>query len=258
MRINFMDISTFLCRRSQHVQQGVSTGRLAAGPGGVSEGLVLWLKASDVVAQEGQAVESWVNAVGGAPATQSSVSSQPRYYAEALNGNPALMFDGDDDFLQGSLYLPVDKTILAAFRDTGSSTPCCSGMFYTDGDNGLETANLTGQTYLIADWAGSTQFGQTVITNQSVVAAVIYNETETTLYHFSCVDNVLQQSYGAESLSYMVGSRGNQLDRYFKGLISEIIVYNRSLTESEQMTVELYLEQQVRDNIVLCLEVVLV
>ncbi len=181
-------------------------------------------------------------------AQQSSSESQPIYRSASFNGLPSVVFDGINDFLQGILSLPEEKTILAAFKDTGSSTNCCSGMFFTNGDNGLETVNVSGQVHLMIDWAGSSDYGVSIVTNQITVASVTYNETTATLYHFSCVDSQVGQSVGATSASYMVGSRGDDqvhTGRFFKGEISEIIVYNRSLTNAERESVEQYLEQQV-------------
>ena len=89
--------------------------------------------------------------------------------------------------------------------------------------------------------------GSAIINNQTTVASLTYNASSVSLFHFACLDSQLMQGVSAASASYMVGSRGNDLvhpGRFFKGDVSEIIVYNRSLTEAERMAVELYLETQ--------------
>lgn len=66
------------------------------GPG--DQGPDLWLKADIGVTQTSNAVSSWSDfAAGGNDASQATSADQPTYVASAINGNPAIDFDGADD-----------------------------------------------------------------------------------------------------------------------------------------------------------------
>ena len=177
---------------------------------------MLWLKASDLTLADGAAVSFWPDASNASnSAAQPVPGAEPVFSATGFNGLPTVVFDGFNDFLFGPLELQTDKTILAAFRDTGTTTECCSGvgvhfgdvirlmhcpqMFWTDSDNGLETVlvELDGanNTHLMIDWAGSGNYGatstfhsihklrsgQSIITNQTVVASLMFNASSATL-----------------------------------------------------------------------------
>lgn len=150
-----------------------------------------------------------------------------------------------NDYLFGDADLPESKTIIVTFRDRGSRTLCCSGMTYTNGFNGLETAaDSNGNIHLMLDWAGSSNEGQATINNQTIVASLTYNETSASLYRESCVDTT-DGSVGSVSTSYMLGSRGadpSEPDRYFLGDIAEIAFFNRSLLPAELDAVTQYME----------------
>jgi hypothetical protein len=118
---------------------------------------VLWLDASSLSLASGSKVASWPDRSGkGNNADQDDTTRQPRYLATAMNGRPAVVFDGASTFLEGSLNLPTESTIFAMFLDNGETTNCCSGIFFSSpGCNGIGTmADGTGATVLMADWSG--------------------------------------------------------------------------------------------------------
>src|SRR3990172_6088908 len=59
-----------------------------------------WLKADAGVTLAGTAVSQWADQSGNSRnATQGTASSQPTLVSNALNGKPALSFDGVNDFM---------------------------------------------------------------------------------------------------------------------------------------------------------------
>lgn len=162
---------------------------LGPGPAGVQDGLALWLDATTL--PPGAPVAKWADHSGlGHDATQPSAAAQPMHVPACLHGLPCVRFDGNTSFLQGPLPMPSDKTIVAAFRDTGSSTACCSGLLWLDSCDGLSTKNVGGGVYLSIDWSGSGNTGTTNILNTSVVATVTYNSTGSAALLWSCVDSL--------------------------------------------------------------------
>ena len=139
-------------------------------PGGVSTDLSYWLKADAGVTQSSGDVSSWDNqAFGSSNAiTQGMSTLQPDFNANALNFNPAISFDGANDFLtttegwdsntQIIVFNPtqVVSSLLAleiplaydlpgaALADAGIGVgnapgllPCPNTYFFNSGDNDL-------------------------------------------------------------------------------------------------------------------------
>lgn len=70
-----------------------------------SGGLTAWFKADDLSGADGSAVTSWANgALNGYDVTQGNATNQPKLYnstsAKLINFNPALEFDGTNDYLR--------------------------------------------------------------------------------------------------------------------------------------------------------------
>lgn len=64
-------------------------------PGGVSSDLKLWLKASDVLAEDGK-VHTWPDFSGnGVDFSQAFATNQPELISDAINNNPVVNFTGD-------------------------------------------------------------------------------------------------------------------------------------------------------------------
>ena len=64
--------------------------------------LVLWLKADSLVSVDGAAVSAWADSSAWGN-TMSETTNRPTYVASAVNGRPALRFDGANDRLSGTL-----------------------------------------------------------------------------------------------------------------------------------------------------------
>ena len=65
-------------------------------------GLRLWLDGSTVT-QEASKVSAWVDRTPfGHDTSQAEVGQQPAFHSEGINGQPAIVFDGEDDILSGT------------------------------------------------------------------------------------------------------------------------------------------------------------
>ena len=70
-------------------------------PGGVDTNLQLWLKANAGVTTSGNSVTNWSDQSGiGNNVSQGTGASQPTLQTNAINGNPALLLDGNDQYLR--------------------------------------------------------------------------------------------------------------------------------------------------------------
>lgn len=91
-----------------------------APPGVASTRAVWW--ATDLSVSDGAAVSSWVDRVNGFTVSQATSARRPTFDADGLNGRPALLFDGSDDFLglnaSGALSTATQGCVVAVVRPT--------------------------------------------------------------------------------------------------------------------------------------------
>lgn len=222
----------------------------------IANGLLLWLAADNLPkVSNGAAIATWPDASGnGNDAIQTNTSAQPTYtQSSSFTSLPAVTFDGTSAYLENTLMnLPaLNTTILAVFTDTGSTTTCCSGIFYGIGNcRGISTTFMpsSGQRLLLTDWCYSLDpHGRIDLTNKLTLATVQYTEqSSTNSSSVSTVNGCLQTHNdilpGASGTGFMIGSRNAELGRYFKGEVSEILVYNSSLSPTDISILSNYLE----------------
>ena len=81
-----------------------------AAPGGVATNLSLWIKADEGVTGTTQ-VSQWNDqSLGALNATQGTIANQPALTDNAINFNPAISFDGSDDFFTSALDISPSTT----------------------------------------------------------------------------------------------------------------------------------------------------
>ena len=86
-----------------------------------TDGLLLWFDASSIPIPG--SVSSWRSLVGGITATASSQNSRPYLDPYGLNQRPALVFDGDNDFLRFPLTaIGSSWRAMVVFSRSGEST----------------------------------------------------------------------------------------------------------------------------------------
>jgi len=161
-------------------------------------------------------------------------------------GLPAVVFNASrGTFLYNAdLALPAaGSTVIAVFTDAGSPSTCCSGLFYAQGScRGLSTsAGAGGRVSVEADWCyGTDPHGAIDVRGRAVVAAVVYGPSQTLPRNSSaasfvggCAQTRDAAIPVASSLGFMVGSRNDELGRFFEGELHELRVYNASLSAAE-------------------------
>jgi hypothetical protein len=194
-------------------------------------------------------VAVWPDASGNKnDATQATAALQPTFVGGGFPGaKPAVVFDGESTFLENTaMNLPAGSSVFAVFMDTGSTTDCCSGIFYSEGGcNGLGTHTATDpngnpSVVTMIDWSGSGDGGSHYILNEPVFVSVVYNSSQSTSYVNGCLDSA-EGAAQAAGTGFMVGSRNNQDARFFKGALAELIVYPSGLVDADRQSVEQYL-----------------
>ena len=221
-----------------------------------ASGLALWLKADAGVS--GSPVSQWSDqSVNARNATQATGGSQPALVATAINGLPAVRFDGVNDFL--TYNLPVNSlagmTMVLVAANTanpvGVPGPQNAALFWNETDP-------WGAVYLspFQDEVNF-RFGTTQVSNNLVylrpvsvssftLTTAIKDGTTETLY----VNGIQRLSQGGK-LAAVAGAedtgnlgRGYDDNTYFAGDIAEVLVYDRALTAAERRNLEAYLDSK--------------
>lgn len=221
------------------------------------DGLALWLKADAGTVLAGSSLMQWNDQSGnGRHAMQPAGSSQPALRLGAVNGLPAIRFDGTNDFLV--FPLPVNGLggvsifVVAAntqVQNGGASQAEQCALFWNEtaywGTLYLspfqENVNLRFGTQ---QWGNRMVYPRTDSVGSSfTMTGAIKDGTVDSLY----VNGRLVMSE-AGKLAAMAGcrdvgnvGRGFNDDTYYAGDIAEIVVYTRALTASERMDLENYL-----------------
>jgi hypothetical protein len=221
-----------------------------------TQDLKLWLSADAGVTLNSGYISAWADQSGnGTNATQPDPNTQPTFLANAVNGRPALKFDGIGDFM--TFKLPVNGL-------TGMTMVLVSVSTDQDGNwNGVENAPLYwGET---ASWGtvhlspfqrmvkfrfGTGQSGNLPVYTRP--ASLGYRYSLTTAIKNSSTESlyvngtqVLTQQGRLAAIANVSDTgnigRGYNLNTYFSGEIAEVLVYARALMDAERQQVEQYL-----------------
>ena len=219
------------------------------GPNGVNKGINFWLRADD----GNTSGAAWKDYAGyGHQALQATVANQPVTDAKAINFNYGLKFDGADDFLDinTTRVHPDSATIFVAGSGSGfAAARELVGSGAVGGNQGME--------FRMVSATGGLQYLENAAAVGAVAGTSVYVDNRP--YLFSATQNNLAngikiyQNYkldiqGTINLSPLttnlvsIGSRTTAARGvYWLGNISEVIVYDRVVTDAERQLVESYL-----------------
>jgi hypothetical protein len=223
-------------------------------------GLKLWLRADAGVVSSAGAVSTWRDQSGsGTDASQATAASQPLLVASAVNGRPALRFDGVNDFL--TFGLPLEGSSAAtlvlvsansAARDGGANGVANAPLFWNE-TAPWGTVHLSPFQHVVKYRFGTGQSGNlpTYVRPASVGAAFTLalaqkdGGSEWLYLNGQLVHSALGKLPTLRGIR-PVGNlgRGYNDNTYFPGEIAEVLVYTRALTGSERAQVEQYLRDK--------------
>jgi len=212
--------------------------------------------------EDGNSVSSWndINPQISAKinVTQATVANQPIYKALGINGLPSLSFNGSNQTLSSTSAIPLpasDKnySLVIVWRaNTVSSTD--ARQLIGQGTNPLtfdrlgSIVLLNGGSIGFSGWANNF-FPTSVSVNNSYINIVTVNNTLST-NNISVYTNsntaVIGSSNNPANLNlgaqlFFIGGDGTNAGYFFSGLISEAIVFDRTLKSDEVKSVNSYL-----------------
>ena len=216
--------------------------------------LGLWLDAADVTGtgtnpSDGSVVTTWVNKGGsGSSATK---FGDPTLSATGVNGRPGISLNGTSTGYRGSVINSgtVSTTFVVATLNGGTAP---NGRLVSfDGNTGTDYNNPTGLVPLLRNLNGLELVTYFSGATKSSVAVPAY---DTPFYATCVVDGANNIDYvnGVSGTTvgmlpnfaitkYAIGIQPNSDGDYWKGYVSEVLIYNSALSTTNRQAVETYL-----------------
>ncbi|MEP1096565.1 MAG: T9SS type A sorting domain-containing protein [Cyclobacteriaceae bacterium] len=208
-------------------------------PGGVGDGLKLWLRADASVTESINLVSAWGDQSGiGNDGT--SPENDPTLLPIGINFNPSIEFSTAGDRIQGSLITDTDDLSFLIVAEDRSGMSSGGVLFELD-----DTISPVASDELTLDdgsYAGITFSSEIVKDTAQVLSVVHPNGTGTTTIYDNGTSIGSNTPRAAEVTTYNY-SLGDNLSSAngFDGLISEVIVYDETLSDTEREMLQSYL-----------------
>lgn len=225
---------------------------IAQSPGGVSSGLQLWLKADSGTSTttDGASVNYWADQSPiGNDASQGASPAQPIFKTSQFNGHPALRNAAGKYFdIDMSAVNDADFTVFTVVkRESGADEQFIIGIQDSDDDGGLSFG------YLSSEEIAFDQYGNIIVLECDAYAGT--NEIPSILFaefatasgkkEYLVRDGISTDKKNTNGTSYYLMGDGNigrgNGNNSFIGLIAEVVVYDRLLTDTEKKRVQTYL-----------------
>jgi alpha-tubulin suppressor-like RCC1 family protein len=205
-------------------------------------GLRLLLRASDLNLPDGTSLSSWSDLSGlGNNATQSLLSSQPQFFNNILNGRPVVRFDGND-FLRLPNVL-TNATAGEIFILLKSAPITTGGYGYGVLDMGSDSYGLAYWPPSLYDDFGSTQRCNTGTPTADLTQFHIYNAASAPGNWISRFNGATHFQRNTNTVGFpnsmLIGQENSYV--HFQGEMSEVIVYDKTLSSTEREAINRYL-----------------
>ena len=221
----------------------------------VVSGLTAWYAADQLVLNDGDPVASWSDLSGNSNhATQGTTAAKPLYKASIVNGRPAVLFDGVDDWLAltaavGTILTSAAKTVFVVsklvaavsnsriFSVSNAALNSTRSCILLNGAPEYQTSYTTGSAQGNFSWSGivaSTSVAQILEVVQSGTS--ISGRVNGTQY--GSANDAGSEAAGSGAA---LGSGANGWSGFLSGYVLEFIVYNRALSTTEATAVRRYL-----------------
>ena len=233
------------------------------------DGLAMWLEAtSEKSFNSSEAVNTAIGSAGTlnnwydinpqttSPnnASQTTSDKKPRYIANAINGLPAVHFDGTDDCIVSNLNIDYslmpNLTMFIVYKTIATSSGVISALFGQD-NGGFDRFILINSTTNIAgpsSGSGVVTFNNIKNINVPQILTYVSKNSVTNGSSVSINGNVStnftenHSNSGANNTT--IGGISDSCLYSSNAYISEVIVFNRGLNDTEKKSVESYLSQK--------------
>lgn len=208
----------------------------------------LWLRANygTNTTVDGAAISQWTNVYENNSFYQDNTAYRPVYRSTTnlMNFNPTIQFDGTNDFLKGSLNYGIfgqnNFTTFSVVKSIGSDK-------YIWGQHSYRTNSASHSMATQQRIGAFTLFRNG--TNTIPITPVILGTRRTASNNFHLFYNGINESNGSITgfngsfigNNLLLASRGGAPSNTLNGSIAEMMIYNRSLTDTEVLRINSYL-----------------
>ncbi len=174
--------------------------------------------------------------------TQSTQSKMPKYRINALNGRPAVYFDGtDDSMINDSLAVSQPFNIFVVAKSEANLDN--TYLFDSNVEAGTALGYSEDSQYLM--WAGEALKGGSINDNLSLWSAFYHtNNSNLQIKQSSGITQTINNASMTEFLNnkdgLVIGASRNE-DKYWQGYIAEVIIYSGTLNNTQRQNIEDYL-----------------
>lgn len=216
-----------------------------------SANMRLWLRSDSGVLTSGGSVTDWLDQSGfGNNANQPTGGSRPGFTSSAVNGQPALDFNGSSQFLTlgGNFKDFTGATIIAVVKPTG--VPASPARIIELGDLGSneiilsQTSSTQGSFYVFSGGSASAIVSNNGFLNNYQILEGVQNGAASATIYTNGTAGGTAGVYNPLSVNRTKSAIGKYpapgYTYYFQGSIAEILVWNKGLSTSERQAVEAY------------------
>jgi hypothetical protein len=226
-----------------------------------TQDLKLWLKADAGVTLAGSNVSLWADQSGGGiDAEQANAANQPVVEKNAINGLPAVSFDGQDDEMSFTLPVSGLENLTIFLVSAATQAGIDPAWHYANSatlvwreTGGWGTVHVTtlqegvymrfgiGQSQpLPAGISYDAPIGEEF----TIATAVMEGKRDQLYVKGELVYDEEKRGQAAVGNTGDIGSLGRGHQGYWSGKIAEVLVYTRTLSDAERQQVEEYLNSK--------------
>ena len=183
-------------------------------------------------------------------ATQTIATSQPKYIANAINGLPALQFDGTDDALLSPLNTSGDVYSAFVVISSGATFVGDKSIFGPSAAKGISwNVKADGSTMGVAkstiSYLGTAS--TPLSTNTKYILHFRWSDASNTIYFringADAGSSTANQQFSDSTTTLKIGSESTS-GMNWNGLIAELVTFDRVLKAEEITSIEKYLGQK--------------
>jgi hypothetical protein len=217
-----------------------------------TSGLALWLRGDYGVASDVDGkVTMWAVEGSRLKAEAKEKAEWPAFVAKAVNGKPAIRFDGDHNMLEVPMSIDAtvvpELTVISVWSSaTADKTPL--RKLYGADDSGYDRAAgiddraADGSNYTVFAGSGGAVgiFTFAANTPNMTIENYAHKKLNTWVNGAAAKSNV-NAEYDRMPAHFFIGGTGHTYTEPWKGDLAEILVYKRTLSDEERKKVEDYL-----------------
>lgn len=217
-----------------------------------TSGLELWLRGDyGVTADPESKVTSWAVEGSFLKAVAKDPAEWPSFVASAINGKPALRFDGDHNMLVVPMSIDAvispELTVISVWSSATADKGTLRKLYGADDGGydraaGIDNRASDGSNYTVFAGSGAIVGVFTFTANTPNITIENYaGKKLNTWVNGAPAKTNIDAEYGHMPDHFFIGGTGHSYTEPWQGDLAEMLVYKRTLTDDERKKVEDYL-----------------